>query len=128
MARVWRTFRTRSLGGLLCSSSQAEFRIGVAPATVRSVAPSVRALAGRLLIPGLPAEFAQPVLDGVMQASTIAGVAGLLMVDRAAYDPVDSSRRVFLRTSEVLYRLLVSMSQGHDRDIEMPLLIANLID
>jgi hypothetical protein len=64
----------------------------------------------------------------MVRTATTVPVGGLLTIDRAAYDPVESSWRAFERASELLYRVLVAVSQGRDRDTVMPVLVADLAD
>jgi len=52
-----------------------------------------RSQLGRRLVPGLPSEFAWPVFDGLRRAAKLP--AGQLTVDRAGYDPVESSPLMF---------------------------------
>jgi hypothetical protein len=47
------------------------------------------------LVPGLPPEFAQATLDGLVRASVEWHSGGFLLVDRGAYDEVDSSPVAF---------------------------------
>lgn len=66
-------------------------------------APACPGSFGRPLVPGLPEEFGGAVLAGLLRQ---ARCAGSIVVDRAAYDPVESSAVAFDAAAVVLARVL----------------------
>jgi len=74
---------------------------------------------GRPLVAGLPLEFAQAALDGLVRVTCDKPLpAGALSIDRAAHDEVDSSPIAFGKAAGVLRRVLASIENGEalDRD------------
>lgn len=70
---------------------------------------------GRSLVPGLPDEFAESVLEGIMLNAAAAGLpAGQLVVDRAGHDEVNSSPVAFKQTASLLCRVLGAYLNGLD--------------
>jgi hypothetical protein len=67
----------------------------------------------RPLVPGLPAEFANAVVDGLRRRPI---PRGLLRIDRAGYDPVESSPLAFELAAELLATVIAA--RARDRDIE----------
>jgi hypothetical protein len=59
------------------------------------------------LIPGLPTEFADSVIDGLIRRPV--PTTGRLVVDRAGYDHVESSPLAFELAAELLARVLAAM-------------------
>jgi hypothetical protein len=67
----------------------------------------------RKLIPGLPREFAEAAVDGLVRVPIDEGIAAAVRVDRAAYDDVDSSQIAFERAAGLLIAVLItSASHG----------------
>lgn len=67
------------------------------------------------LVPGMPPEFAQPVLDGLVENPSGLPVGGtLLVVDRSSYDEINSSAYAFRFASSVLLITLIMRMQGKD--------------
>jgi hypothetical protein len=64
---------------------------------------------------GLPEEFAPAVLDALL-ADGAAWPAGVLRVDRAGYDEIESSAWVFGQAAGVLARALAAMLRGEDAE------------
>jgi hypothetical protein len=73
--------------------------------------PSCRSRLWTPLIPGLPDEFAQPVVDGFIRRPL---PAGRIVVDRAAFDPVESSPLAFELAAELLAIVLHAMLTGRE--------------
>ncbi len=70
---------------------------------------------GRPLVPGLPDEFADSVLEGIALNAAAAGLpAGQLVVDRAGHDEVNSSPIAFRHTASLLCRVLGAHLKGLD--------------
>ena len=67
----------------------------------------------RPLVPGLPAEFANAVVDGLRRRPI---PRGLLRIDRAGYDPVESSPLAFELAAELLATVIAA--RAGNRDIE----------
>jgi hypothetical protein len=65
--------------------------------------PSCKSQLWTPLIPGLPDEFAQSVVDGFIRRPL---PAGRVVVDRAAFDPVESSPLAFELAAELLATVL----------------------
>jgi hypothetical protein len=68
---------------------------------------------GRALIAGLPAEFGESVLSGLQTATTQLPV-GVLIIDRAGYDAVGSSKRAFRLSAGLLVDVLAAQLQGQN--------------
>lgn len=73
--------------------------------------PSCKSRLWTLLIPGLPDEFAQSVVDGFIRRPL---PAGRIVVDRAAFDPVESSPLAFELAAELLAIVLHAMLMGRE--------------
>ncbi|UYY81980.1 hypothetical protein OIT41_02570 [Arthrobacter sp. YA7-1] len=71
--------------------------------------PSCKSRLWTPLIPGLPDEFAHSVVDGFIRRPL---PAGRIVVDRAAFDPVESSPMAFELAAELLAIVLHSSSMG----------------
>ena len=61
-------------------------------------------LGGRKMIPGLPSDLMESALGGL--ARTLELAAGVVSIDRAAFDPVDTSPLAVELTAELLGRAL----------------------
>ncbi|MGP4104487.1 hypothetical protein [Nonomuraea sp. KM90] len=72
-------------------------------------APSYAGALGRPLVPGLPAEFCAAVTAGLLAE---ADQAGTMVVDRAAYDPVESSIVAFRAAAVLLAAVLLGSDSG----------------
>lgn len=80
-----------------------------APATCPSV------IGGQALVAGLPVEFAQAALDGLVRVQCAAALpAGVLSIDRGGYDEVESSQMVFERASGLLRCVLTALVVGEE--------------
>jgi hypothetical protein len=77
--------------------------------------PAVRRFAGPL-VPGLPSEFAQAALDGLVRCTSTWHSGGLLVVDRGAYDEVDSSPVAFEIAGGLLGLALLAELEGTKLD------------
>ena len=72
---------------------------------------------GRNLVPGLPLEFAQAVLDGLVRVQCRQPLpAGTLRIDRASHDEVESSQVAFERAAGILRCVLAAAAAGEDPD------------
>lgn len=65
----------------------------------------------RSLVPGLPDEFSQSVIDGLVRRPL---PSGRILVDRAAFDPVESSPLAFELAAELLASVLYAVSAELD--------------
>jgi hypothetical protein len=70
-----------------------------------------------VLVPGLPPEFAQATLDGVVRVPAHRDSGDLIVVDRAAYDEVDSSPVAFEFAGGLLVLALLARLAGSDLDL-----------
>jgi hypothetical protein len=113
----------RNLGGMIMRAMVgAEFQTGggstayevcVARAPFDNGAePSCDSELGGLLIPGLPADFAQATLDGLTNGAALP--AGVLRVDRAGHDLMGSSDEAFGLAARVLRAALAATLAGGD--------------
>lgn len=93
------------LGGELHDAEQIVLRVAQSSPTGLGAQASCHAQLGRDLVPGLPPEFAGPTLGALDQRIADLG-SGEIVIDRAAYDEVDSSPFAFERASILLYTLL----------------------
>lgn len=66
----------------------------------------------RPLVPGLPPEFADPSLAGMLRTTVLP--PGDLHIDRAGYDEVDSSAHIFELTAQALTVVIAAMLRGDD--------------
>jgi hypothetical protein len=73
--------------------------------------PTCVSVLSRPLVPGLPEEYAQPVVDALLDAGL---PSGRIVIDRAGHDPVDSSPSAFRAAAELLAVVLVAESVGGD--------------
>lgn len=70
---------------------------------------------GKPLVPGLPEEFASAVLTGLTGGEPdLVLPPGVLTIDRAGYDEVESASRIFELTSELLLRVVAARVAGSD--------------
>ncbi|HSR87249.1 MAG TPA: hypothetical protein VLM11_23965 [Streptosporangiaceae bacterium] len=112
--------RQRALvGGELCldGSDARLIRVGQSSEVRRGAARTCPSRLRGLLIPGLPPEYAQPVLDGLVRVPAEWDAGGLLVVDRGAYDEVDSSAFAFELAGGLLALALLARLAGTDLDI-----------
>lgn len=61
-------------------------------------------LGGRKLVPGLPSELVEPAISGLARTLDIA--PGVVTLDRAGFDPVETSPIIVELAAEILGRLL----------------------
>jgi hypothetical protein len=71
----------------------------------------------RPLVPGLPPEFAQATLDGLVRVPVAWDSGGFLVVDRAGYDEVESSPVAFELAGGLLVLALLARLRGTDIDV-----------
>jgi hypothetical protein len=70
---------------------------------------------GKPLIPGLPKDFAPPVLAGLEKESAQDPLpAGTLRIDRAGYDLIGSSEAAFFQVASLLRSAFSAMAAGDD--------------
>ncbi|MDQ0028783.1 hypothetical protein [Arthrobacter bambusae] len=102
------------LGGIFQPSCAGELvvEVGATGKTVAGV-PSCASQLSSSMVPGLPDEFARSVADGLVARPL---PAGLIVVDRAAFDPVDSSPFAFILAAELLTAVLEAKSL--DRNVK----------
>lgn len=86
--------------------------VGISTALVTGAAASCPGSFGRSLVPGLPPEFVGAVLGGLLEGRA---VAGSLVVDRSAHDPVESSPFAYRVTAGVVMELLSSAPAEAER-------------
>lgn len=70
---------------------------------------------GRRLVAGMPEDFADAAMSGLAGAEDDAGMpAGVLRVDRAAFDEVDSSETAFRLAGDLLRHAIRALTAGLD--------------
>jgi hypothetical protein len=69
-----------------------------------------------ILVPGLPPAFANAVLDGLVAAAAWES-PGVLIVDRGAYDEVESAPLAFKLAADVLVLALLARLSGTELDL-----------
>jgi hypothetical protein len=70
---------------------------------------------GSLLVPGLPSDFADAVLDGLCVASASSSLpSGTMHVDRAGHDEVDSSEKAFDLAARLLHAVITALVREQD--------------
>jgi hypothetical protein len=69
---------------------------------------------GRPLLCGLPVEFGEAALSGLLGSSEPRLPGGILVIDRAAHDPVDSSEFAFRIGGDFLVYILAARFSGTD--------------
>lgn len=106
----------RALLGAVLESGPADelsIRVGLSGTITNGAVPSCPGSLGRDLVPGLPDEFGLAVAEALSFGLHIPGV---LTVDRAAYDEVESSRRIFGIAAAVLAVVLNCESAAEVED------------
>ena len=91
------------LGGVF-HPDEAGLRVRVASTSATHRRTCRSQLRRRRLIPGLPPEFGAAAADGLLR--TIELGPGVLTVDRAGYDPVETSQAIVELAAEILGRVL----------------------
>lgn len=100
------------LGGVYAPGGENELVIEVGTSGPSFAgAPTCASQLWRPLVPGLPEEFALPSVNGLLR---IALPPGRVVLDRAAFDPVESSPLAFELAAELLALVLGAMSTGQD--------------
>lgn len=100
------------VGGAFTPSTDSRLAIEVATSGQNvSGAPTCPSQLGKPLVPGLPDEFALSVIDGLIRR---APQGGRIVVDRAAFDPVESSPLAFELAAELLAVVLAGEVLGSD--------------
>lgn len=102
---IGETLQRALLGGVTKAASEGwlGLRILVSSEEVLLDGPRVSCASGREMIRGLPAEFTAAVEAAVLTAG---GPAQTLVIDRAAYDPVESSPAAFTAAARLLRHVL----------------------
>jgi hypothetical protein len=107
-----------AVGGELRSSDGARvFRVGQSVAMTLGSAKTYPSKLSGTMVPGLPPEFAQAALGGLVRGRAQWSSGGLLVVDRGAYDEVDSSPVAFGLAAGMLLLALVARLDGTDLDV-----------
>ncbi|MBD8060142.1 hypothetical protein IC607_14320 [Cellulomonas sp. JH27-2] len=100
------------LGGFYTPARAGEILIEVgASVSTAAEIPTCASALGRPLVPGLPIEFARSVETGLLRSAL---PPGIVVVDRGAFDPVESSPLAFELAAELLAVTLGAMSAGRD--------------
>ncbi|WP_188197808.1 hypothetical protein [Nonomuraea sp. SYSU D8015] len=99
------------LGGTMTWSGGDELRVEVRTSgrIDLDAAPSYEGALGHPLVPGLPGEFGAAVMAALLAE---ADQAGTMVVDRAAYDPVESSIVAFGAAAVLLAAVLRGTDSG----------------
>jgi hypothetical protein len=93
------------------------FRVGQSAGMTLGAARTYLSRIGGALVPGLPPEFAQAVLDGLVRVPVQWDSGGVLVVDRGAYDEVDSSPVAFELAAGILVLVLLARWSGTVLDV-----------
>lgn len=100
------------VGGAFTPSTDSRLVVEVATSGPNVTgAPTCTSELGKPLVPGLPDEFASSVIDGLIRR---APPGGRIFVDRAAFDPVESSPLAFELAAELLAVALAAEARGSD--------------
>lgn len=100
------------IGGIFTPSADASLDIEVQVSDQGASAnPTCTSQLAKPLTPGLPEEFVAAVVDGLIRRS-LSG--GRVVVDRAAFDVVESSPLAFELAAELLAVVLAAGSLGND--------------
>lgn len=94
-----------------------QVRVGQSSKMTLGAARTCASLVRGMLVPGLPPEFAQAALDGAVRVPARWGSGDLMVVDRAAYDEVDSSPAAFEFAGGILVLALIARLAGSDLDL-----------
>ncbi|MFD9718554.1 hypothetical protein [Streptomyces sp. NPDC059076] len=76
--------------------------------------PNCQSELGRPLIAGLPRDFVEAVLVGLMDESVGALAAGVLRITRAGFDPAGSSENTFTAVGQILRSVVSAAQEGRD--------------
>lgn len=76
--------------------------------------PNCRSELGQPLIAGLPRDFADAVLAGLMDEAAGALPAGVLRITRAGFDPTGSSEIIFTTVSQLLRSVVSAALENRD--------------
>lgn len=101
----------------LTGSETRLLKVGQSAQMTLGAAKTCPSLLGRALVPGLPPEFAQATLDGLMRVPTTWDSGGLLVVDRGGYDEVESSPVAFELAGGLLILALLAQLRGTEIDL-----------
>lgn len=100
------------VGGAFTPSTEARLVVEVATSgSSVGGSPTCVSQLAKPLVPGLPDEFASSVVDGLIRR---APRGGRIVVDRAAFDPVESSPLAFELAAELLAVVLAAEALGGD--------------
>lgn len=98
------------IGGSFTPDATGLLRIELGVSEPPDEAPAVcQSLLWSTLIPGLTGEFAESALNGLLRRRL---PSGAVVVDRAAFDPVESSPQAFELAGELLANVLYAMTVG----------------
>jgi hypothetical protein len=104
------------VGGEIRLKSQATsmIRVGQSSGLTLGAARTCQSELSGTLVPGLPSEFAQAVLDGIIRVPAERPRNSVIIIDRSGYDEVDSSPVAFELAGGLLLIALVRRMQGMD--------------
>jgi len=94
-------------------------RVGQSSGMTLGSVKACRSAFGGSLVPGLPPEFAQATLDGAVRVPADWKSGAELVVDRGAYDEVDSAGVAFERAGGLLVLTLLARLDGSDLDASL---------
>lgn len=100
----------------LAAHSGRNVRIGLSPGLTMGASATCQSNFSNALVPGLPAEFAEAALDGIVRFPAERPVGFLVIVDRAAYDEVNSSQVAYEFVGGLLMATLLARLHGSDLD------------
>jgi hypothetical protein len=93
------------------------FRVGQSAGLTLGTARTYPSKIWGALVRGLPPEFAQAVLDGLVRVPVQWDSDGGLVVDRGAYDEVGSSAVAFELAAGILVMVLLAKRRGTVLDV-----------
>jgi hypothetical protein len=104
------------IGGEIRVKSQATsvIRVGWSGELTLGAAKTCQSELSGALAPGLPSEFAQAALDGIIRVPDERRPGSVIIIDRAGYDEVDSSSVAFELAGGLLLVTLTERLRGMD--------------
>lgn len=112
------------VGGCLRRAEGTSLRVATSSTLTLGADTSCPSSLSKALVPGLPPEFAEAVLKGLIDASLGSVICGDLTVDRSGYDEVESSPIAFKRAAGLLHGVLAARAGQRDALEEVRALMA----
>jgi hypothetical protein len=103
----------------LTTRSDRNVQIGLSAGLTMGAKATCQSELANALVPELPAEFAEASLDGIVRLLMERPAGFLIVVDRAAYDEVNSSQVAYELAGGLLLAALMARLQGSHLDRSM---------